>query len=300
MNLYEAQRLDLPVLQARHQDQDPLSDSLYESAHKRAERLEKTIRNTEKGRAQHEKDQIIRLLGELQGPDWLRTMGVNGVTESRKKNFESARNHFIRGCEAILEKFRWWTQEEKKRKLERGRALAEEAVSAEHNNDDEGGEEAEGQEEEEGKVEVGGVDDSEEDGEMLAIESSNRGLADDSDGDPPDSSDVDAHIAKQLHEEALARVKRPPSISHKRLRREISPSPIPQPPKEFKSFFEKRHDRDAALSRLRRSRRTALAWGHSIPETIHEDFELSEEYRDDDTMQTRERRKRRDRRGSRR
>jgi hypothetical protein len=287
--LYDAQRIDLPILERRHDDEDPLPDSFYETAHRRAERLEKSIRNTEKGRAQHEKDQIIRLLGELQGPDWLRTMGVNGVTESRKKTFESARNHFVKGCEAILDKFRWWAQEEKKRKLERDRALAEEATSAEQEDEDE--EQVEEEDE---------IADSEEDEEMFDVESGNRDLVDDSDGDPPDSSDVDAHIAKQLHEEALARVKRASSVSHKRPRREPSPSPTPQPPKEFKSFFEKKYDRDAALSKLRRSRRAVMAWGHDVPETIDEDFDLSEEYRDDETMQTRERRKRRDRRGGRR
>jgi hypothetical protein len=290
-NLYDAQRIQLPGLKAKPDNlEDPLPDSLYETAHRRAERLEKTIRNTEKGRAQHERDQIVRLLGELQGPDWLRTMGVNGVTESKKKGFESARSHFIKGCEGILEKFRWWAQEERKRKLERDRALAEEEQEDEEDEEDD-------EEEKENPNEDEVADsDADEDEEMFDVDSANRDPADDSDGDPPDSSDVDAHIAKQLHEEALARVKRPPLDSTKRQKRHLSPSPIPQPPREFKSFFEKRHDRDAALSKVRRSRRVALAWGHAIPETIDEDFELQPEYRDEETMQTRERRKRRDRR----
>ncbi|ETS81946.1 hypothetical protein PFICI_06948 [Pestalotiopsis fici W106-1] len=289
-NLYDAQRIQLPGQKAKPDHlNDPLPDSLYETAHRRAERLEKTIRNTEKGRAQHERDQIVRLLGELQGPDWLRTMGVNGVTESKKKGFESARSHFIKGCEGILEKFRWWAQEERKRKLERDRALAEEQ------DDDEDDDEEEEEDPDEDQV---ADSDADEDGEMLDVDSANRDPADDSDGDPPDSSDVDAHIAKQLHEEALARVKRPPSVSNKRQKRDLSPSPVPQPPREFKSFFDKRHDRDAALSKVRRSRRVALAWGHAIPETIDEDFELQPEYRDEETMQTRERRKRRDRRSN--
>ncbi|KAK6219405.1 hypothetical protein LQW54_002137 [Pestalotiopsis sp. IQ-011] len=289
-NLYNAERLYLPGLQARSDDLDPLPDSLYETAHRRAERLEKTIRNTEKGRAQHERDQIVRLLGELQGPDWLRTMGVNGVTESKKKSFEFARSHFIRGCEGILEKFRWWAQEERKRKLERDRALAEEAASSEPEDDEEEEDEEDADEEE--------IPDSDADDEMYNIDSANQGPADDKDGDPPDLSDVDAHVTKQLHEEALARVKRPPSVSSKKPRRDMSPSPVPQPPREFKSFFEKRHDRDVALSKVRRSRRVALAWGHMVPETVDEDFELQPEYMDEETMQTRERRKRRDRRNT--
>lgn len=278
-DLYEAQRVDLPVLESKYKDADSLPDSLYETAHRRAERLEKSIRNTEKGRAQHEKDQIIRILGELQGPDWLRTMGVNGVTESKKKTFESARNHFIRGCQAILDKFRWWTLEEKKRKLERDRALAEEAASEDEDE----------------------IADSEEDEEMFDVAPGDANAADDSDGDPPDASDVDAHIAKQLYDEAIARAKRAPSVSHKRPRREPSPSPIPQPPREFRSFFEKRYERDTALSRPRRSRRVAMAWGHALPETVdEEEFYLSDSYLDEETMQARERKKRRDRRGKRR
>ncbi|KAH8203997.1 hypothetical protein TruAng_001808 [Truncatella angustata] len=296
-SLCDAQRIDLPLLAGRHDEgEDPLPDSLYGTAHRRAERLEKTIRNTEKGRAQHEKDQIIRILGELQGPDWLRTMGVNGVTESKKKSFEPARNHFIKGCQAILDKFRWWTREEKRRKLERDRALAEEVASS----DSEEAEEEEEEEEDGDHVEEDEIPDSEEDEEMFDVEKGKHNPADDSDGDPPDSSDVDVSIAKQLQEEALARVKRAPSVSNKRPRREPSPSPMLQPPRVFKSFFEKRHERDAALSRPRRSRRAVMAWGHNIPDALDENFELSEEYRDDETMQARERKKRRERRGSRR
>jgi hypothetical protein len=104
---------------------DPLSDEYFQKLHKKPERQEKAIRNSDKGRAQHEKDQIIRLLEGLQGHDWLKLMGVNGVTDSRKKEYEPAREHFIKGCEAILEKFRNWKDEEKRRKLEKEQAMAD-------------------------------------------------------------------------------------------------------------------------------------------------------------------------------
>lgn len=294
--LYLAQRLPDLTWPQTSDDVDPLPDAHYEQPHRKAERLEKTYRNTEKGRAQHEKDQIIRLLGELQGHDWLRTMGVSGVTESKKKTFEPARDHFIKGCQAILDKFRWWGQEEKRRKLERDRALAEEAASAEQEADED-------EEEEDDEVGDGTVD-SDEDEEMFDVESADNAADDQSDGDPPDSSDVDAHIAKQLHEEArLARSKFPPSDASRRSRGEpppMEPTPEPEPPREFKSFFDKRYERDAALNKVRRSRRPVLAWGHQVPETPEEDFELSDEFLDEETMQARERRKRRDRRGNRR
>lgn len=254
---------------------DPLSDSYYAPAHRRAERLEKSIRNTERGRAQHEKDQIIRLLGELQGHDWLRTMGVNGVTESRKKSFEPARDHFINGCEAILEKFRHWTQEEKRRKLEKERALAEQT------------DEESGEEQEEEYSEDGG--DNSDDVDMVGTEE------DDGEGEPPEYSDVDA-AARQLHNEAMERAWYATATSPKRVRGEPPLALLEPVPREFTSFFQKKHQRDAALNKNRRRGRTVFAWGHPVPEMDEYDFKLPEYCLDEDTLKARERQKRRDRR----
>ncbi|KAI5925038.1 something about silencing, SAS, complex subunit 4-domain-containing protein [Camillea tinctor] len=277
-NLNDAQRIDFTFLEARYSDhsfRDPLPDTYFAPVHRKAERLEKSIRNTERGRAQHEKDQIIRLLNELQGHDWLRTMGVNGVTESRKKTFEPARDHFIRGCQAILEKFRLWSQEEKKRKLEKERALAEEAKD---------------EEEEEEEAEEG----TDEEEDEISDEEAEESASDDSgEADPPDYNDVDAS-ARQLHDEALARA-RYAALSSKKSRGEPPPKTV-DPAKEFTSFFEKRHQRDAALSKNRRRGRTVVAWGHPIPDMTEYDFDLPEEYRDTDTLKAHERQKRRDRR----
>jgi len=126
-NLHDFERVDSSILNTRYRDEeeDLLSDEYFESIHKRPERQEKGIRNNDKGRAQHEKDQVIRLLEGLQGPDWLRIMGVSGVTDSKKKEFEPARHHFVKGCHAIIEKFRIWRDEEKRRKLEKEQAMAE-------------------------------------------------------------------------------------------------------------------------------------------------------------------------------
>ncbi|KAK8061528.1 iq calmodulin-binding domain-containing protein [Apiospora phragmitis] len=288
-NLFDSEIVSNVLVQDHGDDddeEDPLADEHYEPAHRRAERLEKSIRNTERGRAQHERDQIVRLLNELQGHDWLRTMGVNGVTESRKKTFEPARDHFIHGCQAILEKFRHWTQEEKRLKLERERALAEREAGSD------GSEEPSESEEDEDEAE-----DSEQDDEMISADS-DREIPDSvSDGDPPDHSDVDASIAKQLHEEALAQAKYTASTGARRSRADPPPHPeFYAPPREFTSFFSKRHERDAALRKSRRGR-IVMAWGHPIPEIEEDDFDLSEEYRDEDYMKSRARRKRRDKRG---
>lgn len=275
--------------------EDPLPDSQYAPAHRKAERLEKSIRNTERGRAQHEKDQIIRLLGELQGHDWLRTMGVNGVTESRRKSFEPARDHFIKGCQTILEKFRLWSQEEKRRKLERERARAEETDDS---NDDDTVDEEDDEEEEEGHEE--GRDNSscsEDDVEATSdVEMGDTGNEGDPDGDEPvEYSDVDA-AARQLHDEAMARAKYATLSSPGRTRGEPPPA-IPDPaPREFTSFFKKRHQRDAALNKGRRRGRTILAWGQPVPEMGLRSFTLPDVCLDEDTLRTHERQKRRDRR----
>ncbi|KAI1378608.1 something about silencing, SAS, complex subunit 4-domain-containing protein [Hypoxylon crocopeplum] len=289
-DLHDSQCINFPVLEATFHGtdiEDPLPDAYFESAHKKAERLEKSIRNTEKGRAQHEKNQIIRLLNELQGCDWLRTMGVSGVTDSRKKTFFPARDHFIKGCQAILEKFQMWNREEKKRKLMRDRALVEEAEESEEEKeaDEDDDEQLEEKEEE-------GADEDEEMGDVEVDDDNSDAI---SDGDPPDYSDVDAS-ARQLHAEALARAKYTASSS-KRSRGEPPPkSPKPFVTKEFTSFFDKKHQRDAALSKGRRRGRTVIAWGHPLPEMEPSEFYLPEEYRDSETLRAYERQKRRERR----
>lgn len=273
-DVFDAQRIDFSFLEAQYKNktlEDPLPDKLFQPVHKRAERLERSIRNTEKGRAQHEKDQIIRLLEGLQGHDWLRVMGVSGITETKKKTFEPARNHFIKGCQTILAKFRNWSLEEKRRKLEKEKALAEQAEA-----------EGEGEEESDG-------DDEPKD-----------------DGTPHDDLSDSSSPAKQLQEEALARSKAPSRGSKKRrptpqphIEKPPKPPRPPEPPKEFKSFFSKKYERDGALNRHRRTGRKVLAWGHPIPEIPERDFDLPEEYRDEDTLKTRARKKRLDKRVSR-
>ncbi|KAL2063494.1 hypothetical protein VTL71DRAFT_5299 [Oculimacula yallundae] len=267
-DLYDAQRVDFSWLDKNYKvdgGEDPLSDAYFELIHRKPERQEKAIRNTDKGRAQHEKDQVIRLLEGLQGYDWLKLMGVSGITESKKKEFEPAREYFLRGCEAIIEKFRIWKEIEKQKKLEREAAVAE----------------AEAEEEEENELEE--VAEEEEEGDI-------------SDGDPPDYSDVDASAARQLHQEAVARSA--PSSRHpeRKAKVELIPDEYEMVEKEFKSFYNKPHLREAALGKHRRSHRIASAWGQPVPDVPETDFDLPEEYRDEETLKIHARRKRRDRR----
>lgn len=273
--LHDAQKVDFSFMDKNWKEEggeDPLSDEYFETIHRKPERLEKSIRNLDKGRAQHEKDQVMRLLEGLQGHDWLKLMGVSGVTESKKKEYEPAREYFITGCKSLVEKFRWWRSEERRRKLEREAALAEA--------------EAEAEEEEENEEEAKADEEMEED----EVEAEEEIPDDISDGDPPDYDPDDASAARQLHEEAIAR-------SAPQSKAKYEPS-VHEVQKDFTSFFKKPHLREAALGRTRRSGRSAAAWGHPVPEVTDTDFDLPEEYRDECYLKTRERRKRRDRRVS--
>ncbi|PKS09900.1 hypothetical protein jhhlp_004523 [Lomentospora prolificans] len=316
-DLYDSQRIDFGFLEARLKKklpENPLPDSCYEPAHKKAERLEKSIRNRERGRAQHERDRIIRLLDGLQGHDWLRIMGVSGITESRKKSFEPARDYFIKGCQGILDKFRRWTLEEKRRKQERERKEREQSELAATVQSRKGSTASATSAQEDEGASVG---------DNASVVS-----------DP--NSDVDASIAKQLQEEALARArvasdmaatnrstatltkagdtkKQPAKRTRGKTVTNNAPTsksaanktatstkkpPESEPSKSFTSFFQKKHERDAALSRGRRSGRKILAWGHPLPEMPEADFELPGDIKDPEIMKAQARKKRRDKRAT--
>ena len=89
------------------------------------------MKNGDRERSQHEKYQLERLVEELRGPDWLKTLGVSGITETEKKQYVPKRLLFIREIQGMLDKSKWWREEEKRRKLERERELLEEAAEAE-------------------------------------------------------------------------------------------------------------------------------------------------------------------------
>jgi hypothetical protein len=116
-------------------DEDPLADTVYFTQHRRAERKEKQLRNIEKDRAMHEKAQLERLLDGLQGPDWLKVMGITGVTDGERKRWESKRDYFIKEVQALVDKFRLWKEQEKKVRAEKEAAQA--ARDDEDDEDDE-------------------------------------------------------------------------------------------------------------------------------------------------------------------
>lgn len=118
-------------------DGDPLTDSVYFTQHRRAERKEKQLRNIEKERAMHEKVQLERLLDGLQGPDWLKVMGITGVTDGERKDWEPKRDYFVKEVEALVDKFRMWKEQEKRLRAEKEAARAADEEDEEEDEDEE-------------------------------------------------------------------------------------------------------------------------------------------------------------------
>lgn len=283
--LHNAHRVDLESTtqprSPRRLIKDTLPEDVFHRAHRKAERHEKQLRNIEKERAQHEKVQLDRLLEELKGPDWLKVMGISGVTESEKKLYEPKRLFFIREVTGLIEKFRHWKEEEKRRKIEREQALL-----------------AEEEEDEEFESLI-----DKDDMSGSAQQSSSTPLP-----APPDTNDVDAAAARQLHQEAISA-----SSSSSTTPRKMKPlngtshpsSPHPSllpPPSHLKqrepgSFFAKRHMRDAAIAGHRRGR-NQLAFGEPVPDPEEQEFELPGSILTRDMIRARARLRRRLRRGS--
>ena len=218
-NLTDAVRIDLsktaPKPSGRLLKRDPLDDDFYIKIHRRLERQEKQLRNIEKERAMHEKVQLERLLDGLKGPDWLRTMGISGITDGDKKAYEPKRDHLIREVRMLLEKFRLWKEEEKRRKVEKEEEDDEEededGEDEEDEDDDEDEAEEEGIEEEDAEAGEGdderqadrGPDGEDDDNGRSKANIRRAPAARSSTTSPPDYTEIDASAARQLHLEAI-------------------------------------------------------------------------------------------------
>ncbi|KAL1637093.1 hypothetical protein SLS56_000749 [Neofusicoccum ribis] len=239
-----------------HITSDPLDDDVFFKAHRRAERKEKQLRNIEKERAMHEKVQLERLLDGLLGHDWLRVMGVTGITDSEKKEYEPKRDYFILEVRALVDKFRIWKEEEKRLRTEK-----EQAQQAKDNDDDEAENQADRAEE-------------------------------DSIGEPPNSSDVDAWAARQLQQEAISAS----GSSQKQPKPRPPPPPIvyrpPSPERPFTSFYSKPHLRAAAMGKQRHGR-NVTAFGQPVPEPPEEEFSLPDDYLTPEALRAHARKRRR-------
>ncbi|GAD94193.1 hexokinase family protein [Paecilomyces variotii No. 5] len=290
LNLHDCEKVKLPKVEP-DSEVDPLGDEHFFKAHRRVERQEKQLRNIERERAQHEKIQLDRLLDELQGHDWLRVMGISGITDTEKKLYEPKRAYFIKEVSALIDKFRVWKEEEKRRKLERGQHLRERETQTpapfpDHEPSVETPAEEVEEEVEEADEEKGGLPNGTASSDIQSF------------GEPPDINDVDAWAARQLLEEARS------ASGGKRAKAARSPSPTPPPPppppepeKPFTSFYAKRYLRDAALGHHRRGR-TRTAFGQPIPEMEEREFQLPPDILTEEAIQSCQRKRRRMRRAS--
>ncbi|GAM43394.1 hypothetical protein TCE0_050f18172 [Talaromyces pinophilus] len=321
IDLHGVQKVDLPKVEdSGGIVTDPLSDDVYFKAHRRHERQEKQLRNIEKERAQHEKIQLDRLLDELQGHDWLRVMGISGITDTEKKLYEPKRDYFVKEVSALIEKFHMWKEEEKRRKHEREQMLLEAANAVAEK-------------------------------EEQAEEMSESEELDEKPSSDIDSSELDAAAAQQLLQEARsatatatttgATTSSPSTPAHHQPRRRLvdeltstppksrpthhrtttkhsiqattTQNPPPSSPqlhhaqiegydenKPFTSFYRKRHLRDAAFSSSRRGGRNRSAFGQPLPEIMEErEFELPPEILTAEIVLSLERKRRRLKRESR-
>lgn len=170
---------------------DPLNEEVYFRAHRKFERQEKQLRNIERDRAQHEQQQVERLLEELRSSDWPRVMGLTGVHESEKKLYEPKRQILIQELVALVTKFQTWKDEERRRKLAKDKPLP--VTDAE--------------ESQRSRKRSRPAEDIDTEASPLSETPST-----------PDSNDVDAWAARQLHQEArsASAAKRRKSISGSR------------------------------------------------------------------------------------
>ncbi|KAL4943833.1 something about silencing, SAS, complex subunit 4-domain-containing protein [Aspergillus oleicola] len=267
-------------------DFDPLHESHFFKPHRRHERQEKQLRNIERDRAQHEKQQLDRLLEELKSQDWLRALGVGGtggrsLSEADKKLYEPKRDYFIREISAVLQKFKIWKEEEKRTKVDKEKPIntsfhSDVATALDPSHASKAKDNA--------NVNASGTNAKDE-------------IADQEEDE--DTSDVDTLAARQLLQEARSatssipnaninnKLKRPSnsisttklsSTKHPRHSSPPPPPPLPslpieEPSKSFTSFFSKPHLREQAMSSNRKGR-TRLAFGHPVPDVAEKEFEL--------------------------
>ncbi|KAL9035950.1 MAG: hypothetical protein Q9214_006352, partial [Letrouitia sp. 1 TL-2023] len=213
--------------------------------HRRAERSEKQLRNIEKERAQHEKVQLERLYDGLKGHDWLKVMGISGITESEKRSYEPKRDHFIYEVGTLLSKFKEWKEEEKRRKFERERAST---TDAEEDDDGEEEEIYEGKEDNE----------DENNRSRIVLDGANE----------RESFNRNKLVRKGQSlggRTTIGKSRRHPSSYTGIL------SPLMEKP--FTSFYSKPYLRDAAIGKRRRGR-TRFAFGQPLPEIPYRAFEL--------------------------
>ena len=294
-NCETIQLLEPSPAHGENEEGDPLNQGIYFRAHRRVERREKQFRNIERERAQHEKLQVDRLLDELRGQDWLRVMGIAAGPDTARKLYEPKRDYFVRELTALIDKFKVWKEEEKRRKL--AKDIKPFTISPDF-----------------------------DDNKHELEEEEDAGIDVQSTGEPAD--DVDVQAARQLLREARSATtskKSKPKHTYSEKRRkskpagqEQQPQPSPaqqnqqppppqtQPPhfepplvfknEPFTSFFRDPKLRAMALGKTNRTPPHTLAFGHPVPEMKEQYFELPPDILTNDAILASQRKQRRMRR----
>ncbi|KAK4499257.1 hypothetical protein PRZ48_009770 [Zasmidium cellare] len=261
--------LDFMAKTLPEKPEDPLTDEYFLKSHRRAERKEKQLRNIEKERAMHEKVQLDRLLDGLQGHDWLRVLGITGVTDTEAKKFEAKRDYFIAEVQALVDKFRQWREQEKKQRL------VKEAAAAAREAEEEG-------DTTEGSVEPPSSDLNASAARQLQQETVN---ALKTSARPSGKGKGPAH--------PTSHPATPTTVPTKFM---LPPQP-PSPEMPITSFYSKPHLRDAALGKARHGR-NVLAFGQPVPELEEVEFVLPDDYLTEEALRANARERRRRKRES--
>ncbi|KXT15926.1 hypothetical protein AC579_1430 [Pseudocercospora musae] len=254
--------------------EDPLTHDHFLKSHKRAERKEKQLRNIERERAMHEKVQLDRLLDGLLGHDWLRVLGITGVTETEAKKYEPKRNYFIAEVQALVDKFKQWKDQEKKLRLEKEAAQA-----------------AKDAEDEEADTTEGSVEPPSSDLNASAVRPLQQETVNSL------RAKASGNGKKRVHASGYASTSYPTTPATPAPIKLILPPAPPSPELPITSFYAKPHLRDAALSKTRHGR-NVTAFGLPLPEMEEKDFELPSDYITADALKASARERRRRKRES--
>lgn len=216
----------------------------------------------------HEKVQLDRLLDGLQGHDWLKVLGITGITDGEARKFEPKRDYFVAEVKALVDKFRQWKEQEKRLKARKEAAIA----AAEE--EEEKGEESEG---------------------TASVEPPSSEMNDSA------AMQLQEETASALKQQQSFRIRLAPSKSSKSQPKHPPPAQPPLvpivPEEPITSFYPKRHLRDAALGKSRHGR-SVTAFGHPVPEMEECEFELPAGYLSEDVLRANAREKRRRKRAS--
>jgi len=219
--------------------EDPMSDSRYIKPHRRAEIAEKRLRNIERERLQHDKSRFEQYLERLTGPDWLKLLGIERLrlSDEERHGFEKKRKALIDEIEIILEKFKAWKDEEKRRKMDKdGTPRDVSGINAEHQ--------------------------------------SRRLDKDDFDFD--ESSGEDVHMSKKKRIRKSLNANDNVVQQVRLVGKEPLYTPTPPPLKPFTSFYDKEYTRIAALNVSRRISRNTMAFGQPLPDVDEREFYLDQ------------------------